>query len=168
MLNLHNNSRNSFEFTAFVRMSANWSSDLTYGISTIFASIVSFMKRLSTSTCLVRSCWTGFSEMLMAALLSQNNLHVCDEYMPNSFIILLSHSSSVNPLLIPRNSASALECYHLLLLTSPCHEITSNKGEVPCRWLPIIWISGQIRISKPMNFQVPIFLKQKSMFCRPL
>ncbi|XP_042042212.1 rac-like GTP-binding protein RAC9 isoform X3 [Salvia splendens] len=52
------------------------------------------MKCRSISTCLVLSCCTGFSEILIAALLSQSSLQVFCDSRFNSFITLLSQRIS--------------------------------------------------------------------------
>ena len=75
MPNLHRVVLKASDATAFVRISASWSFYLTNWRLMIFFSSFSFMKCLSISTCLVRSYWIGFSEMLMVALLSQYRLH---------------------------------------------------------------------------------------------
>ena len=76
MSNLHKVFSKDSDVTTFVRISTNWSFDLTNERLTIFFSSFSFIKSLSISTCFVRSCWTGFPDMLIATLLSQNNLQV--------------------------------------------------------------------------------------------
>ncbi|KAL1531340.1 non-specific serine/threonine protein kinase [Salvia divinorum] len=123
MFNLANISLKLLGFTALVRISANCSSDQTNGNSIIPPSSFSLMKWRSTSTCLVLSCCTGFSDILIAALLSQNNLLLRFGEKPISVISnLLSHMISMSSLLMPRISASALDkattfCFLLLQVT---------------------------------------------------
>jgi len=110
------------EDTAFVSISAYWSSNLTKGNRIIFSSRFCLIKCRSTSTCFVRSCWTGLWEMSMAALLSQNKFISELGAIPISVSNLLSQRSSQRPLAIPRNSASALGkattfCFLLLHVT---------------------------------------------------
>ena len=109
MPNLHKVLLKICDETAFVRMSASWSVDLTKGRRTILLSSFSLIKCRSISTCFVRSCWTGFSEMLIAALLSQYRGLACVWRKPNSPRSFLIHRISVTPFAIPLNSASALD-----------------------------------------------------------
>ena len=74
------------------------------------------MKFLSTSTCLVRSCWTGLWAISMAALLSQNRPILELGAKPISISELLSQMSSHMPLTIPLNLASALDNATIFLL----------------------------------------------------
>ena len=77
------------------------------------------MKCLSISTCFVRSCRTGFFEILIVVWLSQNNFHVFVGGKFSSHKSFLSHCISVIPLATPLNSALALESatiFYFLLL----------------------------------------------------
>ncbi|XP_042028301.1 uncharacterized protein LOC121784711 [Salvia splendens] len=136
MFNLAKTSLKILGFTALVRISANCSSDRTNGNSMTPPSNFSLMKWRSTSTCLVRSCCTGFSDMLIAALLSQNNLLFRFGGKPISVSNLLSHMISMSPLLMPRNSASALDkattfCFLLLQVT----RLPPMKVQLPQQFL---------------------------------
>jgi hypothetical protein len=108
--------------TALVRTSANCSSDLMKGNRIILDSRFCLMKCLSTSTCLVQSCWTGLCEISIAALLSQKRSISQLGAKPISVNNCLSQRSSQKPLAIPQNSASALDkattfCFLLLHVT---------------------------------------------------
>ncbi|MFS7972377.1 hypothetical protein Hanom_Chr09g00844011 [Helianthus anomalus] len=69
----------------------------------------SLMKCRSTSTCFVRSCWTGFSEICIAALLSHMILVAVVGRKPIFVRSLRIHRISARPRATPRNSASALD-----------------------------------------------------------
>jgi len=60
MLSLLGTRVNVLPVTTLVKMSAHWSSDFTNGSSILLSSIFSLMECLSTLTCLVLSCYTGF------------------------------------------------------------------------------------------------------------
>jgi len=98
MLSLLRTRVNVLPVTALVRMSANWSSDLTNGSSILLSSIFTLMKCLSISTCLVLSCCTGFSEILILALLSHFNRLGSYGGKPISVINFLIYKTSVIPL----------------------------------------------------------------------
>ena len=105
--------------TTLVRMSASWSSDLTNGNRIILASKFCLIKCWSTSTCLVRSYWTGLWAISMVDLLSQSKFISQLGGKPISVNNFLNQSNSHNPLAIPRNSASALDSattFYFLLL----------------------------------------------------
>ena len=109
MPNLHNVLLKTSDATAFVRISTNWSFDLTKGRLMILFSSFSLMKCLSIFMCFVRSCWTGFSEILIVALLSQYRRLACVWWQLSSLKIFLIHRISVTSFAIPLNSASALD-----------------------------------------------------------
>ena len=109
MSKLHKVLLKTSEETTFVRISASWSFDLTKGRRMILFSSFSLIKCRSISTCFVRSCWAGFSEMLIAALLSQYRRLACVWWHPRSPNSFLIHRISVTPFAIPLNSASALD-----------------------------------------------------------
>ena len=122
MTSLLNDSWKTRLETAFVRIFANWSSDFTNGNFTILASSFSLIKCLSISTCLVRSCWTGFYAICIAARLSQYKLISTLGWYPISLIKLRNQRSSHRPFDMPRNSASALDkattfCFLLFQVT---------------------------------------------------
>jgi len=96
----------------FVRMSATCCEEGTKGMQIRPVSTFSFMKCLSISTCLVRSCWTGFWEILIAALLSQYNFIGRVIGSCNSSRILLSHKICLRIRL-------CLDGYGIDKLTSP-------------------------------------------------
>ena len=123
MFDLLNASKNGLLVIALVNISANWSLDQTKGRQTILASSFSLMRCLSTSICLVRSCWTTLSEMLIAVVLLHMSLQVWFAGKPslvNNFLIqriLHIHWT------ISWNSASALErattfCFLFLYVTT--------------------------------------------------
>ena len=58
---------------------------------------------------MVRSCRTGFSEILIAALWSLNNLHAFYVGSVVHLKFIFSHMTLVIPLAIPQNSAFALD-----------------------------------------------------------
>ena len=123
--NLHKVSSNEKAPTAFVRISANWSFDRTYGRLVIFASKLSLIKCLSTS-CLVRSCCTGFSKILIAKSLSQKISQFLSGRKPSS--VRSFHNDKIRRDAF-RNasklSLSARHCNNLLLLTFPGYKIPS-------------------------------------------
>ncbi|XP_057768367.1 uncharacterized protein LOC131006172 [Salvia miltiorrhiza] len=133
ILNLSRTSLKTFVFTALVNMSANCSSDRMKGSSMIPLSSFSLMKCRSISTCLVLSCCTGFSDILIAALLSQKSRLPLLGGKPISVSNLRSHRISVIPLFTPLNSASALDrattfCFLLLHVTKfPPTKIPDNS-----------------------------------------
>ena len=91
--------------TALVNISASCSWDWTWRTSIIFSSNFYLMKCLSTSTCLILSCWMGLWAISHAALLSQYNFiaFVCS--ISNSCIRFLIHNNSQIALVIPLYSA---------------------------------------------------------------
>ena len=122
MPNLHKVLLKTSNETAFVRMSADWSLVLVKGRRMTLLFSFSLIKCRSISTCFVRSCWTRFSEMLIAALLSQYRRLACVWWKPSSPRSFLIHRISVTPFAIPMNSASALErattfCFLLFQVT---------------------------------------------------
>jgi hypothetical protein len=93
--------------TAWVRIFASCSLDLTKGMSTNFRSNFSLMKCRSTSMCLVRSCCTGLLAISRAAWLSHYSNIGSLGSKPIYVSKVLSHNSSHIPCTIPLYSASA-------------------------------------------------------------
>ena len=75
----------------------------------VFSSSFCLMKCLSTYMYLVRSYWIGLLFMAIAALLSQYILISVSIGYPSSSNNLFIHSTSHNSLVIPLNSALALD-----------------------------------------------------------
>ncbi|XP_057774225.1 uncharacterized protein LOC130993377 isoform X1 [Salvia miltiorrhiza] len=135
ILNLSRTSLKTFVFTALVNMSANCSSDRMKGSSMIPLSSFSLMKCRSISTCLVLSCCTGFSDILIAALLSQKSR-------------------------LPLLGGKPISGHYFLFFASPCDQVSSNEGKISGGRFPIIWVTGPICVCKPVNFQIFLFFKQ--------
>lgn len=84
----------------------------------------SLMKFLSMKICFVRSCWTGLFAMLIADLLSQNNLTGVSTFSLNSSRTLLIQNTLQTPLAISLYSTCATSSNHILLFTLPSTQIS--------------------------------------------
>ena len=120
-------------------------------------SIFSLMKCPSTSTCLVRLCWTGLCAMFMVALLLQYSLIGSSLSTCNVFSRVLIYMSSQIPRAIAWYSALTLDlatigCFLLLQVTK-----LPYKGAIPWSRSLVSYWSNIISISVSFYLHVIVF-----------
>ena len=143
-------------------MSANCNLDETKGVQMRPSSIFSLMKRLFTSTCLVRSCWIRLCAMLMAALLSQYSLMGSSTSTCNSFSKVLIHMSLQIPRAIAWYLALTFDLATTSFFTPPSHQVASYNGAIPLSRSPANYRSNIISINVSLSTCMWLFLENNN------
>ena len=129
-------------------MTCRFNKQKTYNF---FLSKFSLMKWRSTSTCLVRSCWTWLCVIWIVVLLSNYKLIGFVYLISKSFKTLLIHNNTYSLNHFLKFYFYTRSCYNFLFFTSPSNQIPFHKGQITKHRPPSCLISCPISINIAFN-----------------